>query len=112
MKPERYKEEPRKWYWEMRKKKNDISEPHPYCPYLGVQRSVSRLLTEGKKIPWVFREYGVYAEENIHENGYTIGAFWQEKRFHRVKNPTPEDLIELNFYWESRAEIPQTLEAL
>ena len=73
LKPERYKEEPRKWYWEMQKQKNDISEPHPFCPYLRVQRTVSRLLLEGKKIPWVFREYGVHAEENIHETGNTIG---------------------------------------
>ena len=66
IKPEAFKEEPRHWYWLMRKTVTEPGEPYPFQPLYGLQRTVSRMLMEGRKIPWVFKEYGVHAEEDIY----------------------------------------------
>ena len=58
------------------------------------------MLMEGRKIPWVFKEYGVHAEEDIYQTpGLYIGCKKLDGRFYRVEDPTKYDLMELNHYW-------------
>ena len=85
----------------MRKTVTEPGEPYPFQPLYGLQRTVSRLLVEGKKIPWAYKEYGVYAEENIYEiPGFYIGCKQLDKgRFYRLEDPTIHDLSELEYYW-------------
>ena len=65
-----------------------------YCfdQYLRVQATISRFLREGTKIPWAFREYGEYYEEQLYQDGYKIGSEGDPggKLFRKMKDPTPE----------------------
>ena len=91
----------------MKKSRYDCSEPHPYYPNLGVQKAVIALLLRGKKIPWAFRHFGSYADDEIYASKKKIG---QERdsdlpRFYKLQDPTPEELIELNYFWEHGTEL-------
>ena len=59
-------------------------------------------------IPWEFREYAVYAEEQLYKSGGQIGqdceAASNGTRFYKMKIPKPEVLKELADLWEKRNE--------
>ena len=80
-----------------------IGERQPYFfirSNLGVQKAVHDLLMEGKRIPYMFRNYGQYAEREIYESDMRIGSGLANgsKSFQNMKDPSPEDIINLNHY--------------
>ena len=83
IKPEVFKEEPQRWHWLMHKQRNGPDEPYPFQPLPGVQRTVLRLLASGKKVPWLFKEYGIRADEELYKSGHKQGEH-SHKRFIRL----------------------------
>ncbi len=68
----------------MRKTKEEVFL-HPDCGYHNVQAKVSRLLLRGVMLPWSYRSYGQFAEEDIYGRGRWIG--WP-KKIKKMKQPT------------------------
>lgn len=109
-KDDQYREEPMKWHWEMRRKKTETEVPLPYGPLYGIQRQVMRLLAEGKKIPYNFRNYGERADESLYNQGHQIGEKTLKNKFYRLRDPTKEDLEFLQFCWDDKDARALTME--
>ena len=56
---------------------------------------VHRMLAAGRKIPYLYREYGEYADKSLYDSGKSIGSSAQS--FRKMKEPTKEELDFLNF---------------
>ena len=89
------------------KKRRDETTIKYFDKYLRVQDIILRWLRKGTKIPWAFREYGEHYEEYLYQEGYEyrIGSEGEPggKLFRKMKDPTPEEMIELNYAWDNRS---------
>lgn len=75
-----YREKPAKYWWEMKRTKDEDYQFDCLDPTKRMLGIAGILILNGIKIPWAYRNLGKYAEEVLHEEGKDVGT-WKRLKY-------------------------------